>query len=92
MTEAKAETKEKATFTTSRLNVIAWMQIHQIKTVSYKRIGPTKMEYVFDDSEGKCEELYAVWLNSVTCIFDNRVRELKRQFFRRKNGDLRDRE
>lgn len=87
--EATTQAKAEAVFVTSKLSVVAWLQIHQVDTVRVRRIADDKLEYTFRNGDGRCDMLYAEWLNSKTCMFDNRMRELKRQFRKRGNGDVR---
>ena len=85
--QAKAQTEAKTpeVFVTAKLSVVAWLQIHQVPVARVRRIADDKLEYTFENEDSKCEDLYAKWLNSKACMFDNRMRELKRQFRRRGN-------
>ena len=94
MEEAKAtETKATATFVTSKLAVIGWMQIHLVTKISWRRIKSgrrPKLEFTFDNTDGKCDRLYEEYLNSKACLLDNRLRELKRLLYGNDDGTVRD--
>jgi hypothetical protein len=73
------------TYTTSELPVAAYLKMRGIKMISASKGATGKFQFVFDDSDSRCDDLLLEFLSGEFSTFDAHLKSLKKMIYSKKN-------
>jgi hypothetical protein len=69
------------TYTTSELPLAAYLKMKGVKLISASRVLSGKFEFIFDDTQGHCQQHFVDFINGEFSTFDAQVKSLKKMIY-----------